>query len=375
MSDTDESKAGENSDVVAGKPVPATGRARGGIAWLAILFASLAMLFAGYTAYRDWRTQRDLALSSDNIEASFENLASRIDAAQLALAARDAELAALQQADRNASNRIDLMQRDLDERLQRLDALPVRTSNLETAIAALQGLSEGARDTWLLGEAEYYMQLANAQLQLAGNPELASLALGFADERIAQMANPALTNVRIAIADERAALAGMATPDVEGITLQLASVARTVASMPLRQPAPEADADTAESPADLGPLDRAWYSVKQVAAGMVSHRRVDENIMPLISPEAEPALRANLVLQLQSARLALLRSQHLVYASSLSDAADWLQAYFDSSDDAVRSALQTVADLRDAMPQVATPDISGSLQLLRQYSAIAERTR
>ena len=78
------------------------------------------------------------------------------------------------------------------------------------------------------------MQLANAQLQLAGDPELAALALGMADERIAQLANPALTNVRIALADEVATLEGMQTTDVEGVTLKLASIARVVETLPLR---------------------------------------------------------------------------------------------------------------------------------------------
>jgi len=370
MSETDESATNQPQDTAVSEPATAVRRPAAGVAWLALLLAVIAIIAVGYTIYEDWRTQRDLELSSGNIEASITNVAARIEATKQSLTAIDAQLVALEAADRNLGSKLELLERDFDDRLQRLDALPVRTDNLETAMAALQGASAGARDTWLLGEAEYYLQMANAQLQLAGNPQLAELALGVADERIAQLANPALTNVRIAIADERATLNALTTPDVEGITLQLASLARTVADLPLRR-VEHIDDDAMATEEDLGPLDRAWASIQRATSGLVRHRTVDEKIMPLISPEAEHFLRTNLTLQLQAARLALLRGEQAVYATSLADAANWLGTYFDTGSEAVSAALQTVNTLQGGMFDVATPDISGSLQLLRQYHSIA----
>ncbi len=193
-----------------------------------------------------------------------------------------------------------------------------------------------------------------------------------ADERIAQLANPALTNIRIAIADELAALGSMTTPDVEGITLKLASLTRLVASLPLRRIENIEDAAAEETPEDMGRLDRAWSSIKEATSGLVKHRTVDEQIIPLISPEAEYFLRMNLTLQLQTARLALLRGEQSVFAESLADAAAWLKMYFDVTSDPVSAALQTISENRDGMFAVATPDISGSLRLLRQYTTVSE---
>ena len=107
-------------------------------------------------------------------------------------------------------------------------------TNLERSVASLQGVSMDARNTYLVAEAEYYLQIANAQLQLAGNPYLASLALDQADDRLLQVGDPALTDVRRAIADEAAALEIMEQPDVAGLSLTLASLARVVESLPLR---------------------------------------------------------------------------------------------------------------------------------------------
>jgi uroporphyrin-3 C-methyltransferase len=371
MSEKDENEDDVQLDETASNLALTTRKAGGGVAWLALLVAVIALAAVGYTIYEDWRTQQDLQLSSGNIEASITNLSGRIDGAREALATIESELGALAQADSGIAGQIDALERDLDSRLRQVDSLPIRIGNLEASISSLQGVSDGARDTWLLGEAEYYMQLANAQLQLASNPDLAALALGMADERIAQLANPALTNVRIAISDELAALDGMSTPDVEGITLKLASLAKVVESLPLR-PIERIDDSADDSDEEIGRIDRAWNSVKEATSGIIKHRTTDEQVMPLISPEAEYFLRTNLDLQLQTARLALLRGEQSVFEESLSDAAAWLTTYFDAGSTQVSAAAESIAELRGGMFDVAAPDISGSLQLLRRYNSVTE---
>lgn len=365
MSDTEDIET-------APDPQPVSNASGGGIAWLALLLSAVALAAVAYTIYEDWRTQQVLALDSGNIEASLSSLSGRIDAANSATSGTSAELDALAQADAGVSGKVDLLERDINERLQLLDSLPTRISSTEAALAALQGVSAGARDTWLLGAAEYYMQLANAQLQLASNPELAVLALGMADERVAQLANPALTNVRIAIANEVAALGGMVTPDVAGITLKLASLARVVESLPLRPIERIEDEATEVTDEEVGRLDRAWNSVKSATSGLIKHRTTDEEIMPLISPEAEYFLRTNLALQMQTARLALLRGEQQVFEESLNDAVNWLELYFDANSAQVGAAVDSINELHGGMFAAETPDISESLRLLRQYNSVAE---
>ena len=370
MSDTEEKQTAEEETAPESQPVRKS--SGGGVAWLALLVSVVALLAVAYTIYEDWRTQQNLALDSGNIEASLSQLSGRIDTTSSAVAGTSAELDALAQADANVSGKIDLLERDISERLRLLDSLPVRISSTEAALASLQGVSAGARDTWLLGEAEYYMQLANAQLQLAGNPELAVLALSMADERIAQLADPALTNVRIAIADEIAALSGMLTPDIAGITLQLASLARVIETLPLRPIDRIEDEASAVADDTTSRLDRAWNSVKSATSDLIKHRTTDEAVMPLISPQAEYFLRTNLTLQMQTARLALLRGEQEVYEESLQDAVDWLQRYFDANSNQVSAALASLNDLRGGMFAAEAPDISDSLRLLRQYNSVAE---
>lgn len=372
MSELEQREITSAADVTQGSATPRGQLQAASVARLALLLATIAVLAVGYTIYEDWRTQRNLLLSSDIIEDSITNLAAQIDASKQQLKGINAELEALALADSSADNSIEQLARDVDGRMRLLDALPARTANLESAINAIQGNSDATHDTWLLGEAAYYLQLANAQFQLAGNPELASLALGVADDRIAEIANPALTSIRMAIAEERAALGGMSMPDVEGITLELAAIARTVATLPMRRVERMAEPEAEELPADADSFDRAWSSIKRATSGLVKHRTSDESIMPLVSPEAEYFLRTNLALQLQTARLALMRGEQSAYAASLADASDWMRTYFDVNRESVNTALQAIASLREGMPDVTRPDISGSMQLLRRYMSVVE---
>jgi len=110
-------------------------------------------------------------------------------------------------------------------------------------------------------------------------------------------------------------------------------------------------------------------SLKDALSDVVSVRRVDEAARPLIAPEAIYFLRANLALQLQAARLALLRGEQALFQQSLDDASAWLREYYDTESAPVRSALQTIGEIRDSSFTRAMPDISESLRLLRQYMA------
>lgn len=379
MSETPKIEADIEEEIETETAVPPARKPRGGgIAWLALLMSVAALAVVAYTTYLDWRAAQAIDLSEGNVEASLRSLGARIDSTNDTLAATASQFDALSQADASADDAIaalKLEQADIDERLRLLNSLPIRISNTEAVLASMQGVSDGARDTWLLGEAEYYMQLANAQLQLAGNPELAALALGMADERIAQLANPALTNVRIALADEVATLKGMQTTDIEGVTLKLASIARVVETLPLRPIDRIEDEATAAPEEEMGPMDRAWSKFKGATSDMIKHRTTDETVMPLISPEAEYFLRTNLALQMQTARLALLRGERQIYESSLNDSAEWLSTYFDATSSQVGAALDTIGELKGAMVAADNPDISGSLRLLRRHTSVSENAQ
>lgn len=346
---------------------PKRQRSGNSVAWLAFLLAIVAVAAAGYGAWQDWQGASD---------TSADDQLARLDGRIDTLAELQADLEALVNGlggpDPAVTAELDAIRRELDERLRMLDSLPARLSTLEGSVASLAGVSEGARDAWILAESEYYMQIANAQLQLANNPHLAALALKMADERIVQLANPGLTDVRRALSDELAALDLVEKPDIEGATLTLSSLAGIVESLPL------ASADEPDDEADIDPelsgAGRAWASVKGAMSGLVKVTPPERAKLVALSPDAEFFLRSNIALQLQSARLALLRGEQAIFVQTLDDTSALLNDYFDVDSTQVKSALETIADIRGHVFTTAAPDISRSLRLLRQYRTLNENT-
>ncbi len=358
--------AEEHEVAIEEKPIK---RGSNAVAWLALLLSAVALAAVAYTISRDW-----LAASDTSALDAYESVNNRVTETTQSLSALDARVQDLDGRDSGVTEEIDALRRELDERVRLLSSLPARMTSIESSVASLAGVSAGTRDTWLLAEAEYYLQIANAQLQLANNPHLAAMALSMADERVVQMGNPALTDVRRAISDELAALEVMEKPDVEGATMTLASLARVVDSLPMRRAAETADEEETPDP-DAGNVQRAWSSVKNAMSGLVKVTPPDQSNLALVTPDAEYFLRNNLALQLQTARLALLRGEQAVFEQTLDDSAALLSDYFDGDSAQVASAQETLSEIRGNVFTTSVPDISGSLQLLRQYRTLRENTQ
>lgn len=357
---------------------PATRRSLGtvSIAWGALFLALIGVAGVGYVILDDSGENQvldDARIAVDNLRADLDQANDTIDSLRTEI--RDARSATGEAGEANTALRRELerIERDLDERSDLLESLPPRMSSIERTVAALEGVSVEARNTYLVAEAEYYMQIANAQLQLAGNPELAALALSQADDRLLTLGDPGLTDTRRALTDEIAALEAMERPDLAGAILTLGSLSRVVDSLPLRPlglPGEEQPADPGDA-AEASGFSRAWSSFKGTLSGLGDYSAPGIEDAPLLTPDAEPLLRANLSLMLQAARLALLKSEQAAFEQSLDDADAWLNVYFDLDSAQVESARATIQEVRENYATTAPPDIATSLRLLRQYKTLA----
>ncbi len=304
------------------------------------------------------RQQDDLGAALTSLESSVESLAGLGDDSQ-------------DSRERLASSlRSEI--RSLEQQMANYDSLPPRVGNLENAVAGMQGIEAGARDTLLLAEAEYYLQTANTLLSLAGNVELAKVALGMADDRLVSIGNPALNNVRQAVSDELTALEGIAPVDVESNVIILASLAQLADSLPLK-PIESDAAATPEAAAveEPGAAGRTWSAIKEAMGDIVKVTPPGDDTAPLLIPGTEPLIRSNLALQLQAARLAILTRDQAILAQSLEDADAWLAQYFDGSSLQVQNARDTIAEVGSISLDAELPDISESLRLLRQYQSLS----
>ncbi len=366
-----EQSASEPSPVAAAA-TPAKPRGRLG-STLALLVSLLALGLSGYTY---WRTTSATPneVDTDYWQAEISSLGNSVDQARRSRDELEQRVGSLGERVSDANTRLGTIERGTRSRADIVESLPGRVENVEEAMAAMQGIAAGTRNNWLRAEAEYYLQLANAQLQLARNPALAAYGLELADERIRKLANPVYTPVRRALADEIQALRSISGYDHEGIALRLASLTKAAESLPLRNDLKRGtDEDAAAQDAEdeeVSALSRGWSSTKQVLGKAFTVRKTDESVTPLMSPEAAYFLRTNLSLKFDTARLALLRGEQLSFEQSLSDAANWIGEYFDPDAAPVKAALATLSELSTENLTVEFPDISGSLILLRQQSAL-----
>ena len=319
---------------------------------LALAFAFFAASTSGFLwwQYRQFyvaldQADNESAVSIQDVRATLRSVEDRI---QL-----------LQEADERAGDAA----RELDRRVQEL---PGRFQALEQRVNAVQGISDDARRRWIRAEAEYYLALANTELMLGGRWQSAIDALELADAKLRELGNPALGGVRQLISEELQALRGVRLPDVEGLSYSLGRLAERVESLPMQVAAPTsfATGEQALQSAEPG-LSRIWLSLKQAVTGMISIERNEIPSHRALTAEEQALVRRQLELELEMARLGLLRAQTDVFRISLSTASALLTREFDNADPTVESAIALIEDMSRLDVDPTRPDISGSLNLLR----------
>ncbi len=267
---------------------------------------------------------------------------------------------------------------DKSTRAQELDGFRSEFNELSASVSKVYQDLGRSVDTWAVEEVENLLSLANQRLQLAGDVDVAATALELADARLAEIGDPGFTDVRAAIADEINALNAVETVDVPGLALNLASMAGSVNALPLPAPEPEiqtpaakaaAGGDAAQPAASGSKTDRLKAMAKTVLkdmGSMVKVKNVDETRTPSLPVEQEYFIYENLRLLLNSAQLAVLRGAESTYKQNLETAGTWVGDHFDTEADAVKDFSGKIGELSGVTIKPALPDISNSLNELRQ---------
>ena len=101
--------------------------------------------------------------------------------------------------------------------------------------------------------------------------------------------------------------------------------------------------------------------------------RTRGNAQATLLPDQAWFLYQNLRLQLETAKLAVVRHDTETLRSTLQQMAGWLRDYFDTSDGGVANILQATEKMSAIDLAPALPDISSSLETLRAF--IRSRTQ
>jgi uroporphyrin-3 C-methyltransferase len=249
------------------------------------------------------------------------------------------------------------------------------SQNQRVALENLYNNLSANSDEAALAEVEQMLMIASQQLQLSANVRAALIAMQTADSRLQRMNRPAFSGLRQTINNDMDKLRALHEADISGINLQLNNLISAVDSMPLayqqQLPANQAAAQAASPEAGTTwqkLLHDIWNDLKQ----LVRIENTDKAEIPLLPPNQEFFLRENLKLNLLSARLALLSRDGASFRLGLKTAQRWTARYFDSKSGVNKHVSEVLKKLAASDISIELPDISDSLQAVRNYRQMRE---
>lgn len=357
-------------------PAPPEGTPRKPFPWplAALVSGSAVLLVAGAAAYRQGMQSLEGLQRADQRIAETaqrqQQLQAEIDAVRNALDAQRREVeaqavaVAAQQREAQAQQQV-MARQQLGIETER-ERLRQKAADLTESVAAVHRRLGRDATGWMVAEAEYLMQVAAQRLTLFRDPVAAAEALRLAERRLVETGDPGWSTALELLADEIAALSVLKLPDVAALATELwglgeqAAALRTPAAGPMALPR-AALAGEGEESAWRKVLRDGWEGFRS----LVVIRRHNQPVAALLPPEQGVYLTHHLRLEIEAARLALLRADPALYRASLANAASLLATWFDPADPAVASLAQSLGRLGSVDVRPALPDITPSLRALR----------
>ena len=351
------------------------GRTGGLLAGLAFLVALGALGWAGlnwwtrsHTPVVDAEQLRALGHEQSELRQEFESLSAR--AADAGKGPTADEVASLKSSLAEQSSSTQQLRRDLEAQQSHvrtlqsaLEATQARLLAAETSLAAKVPQQTDARGRLELAEIDYLLRLASERLKLFSDARSADQALALADDHLAALDNPIYLGVRQHIAEARSALDAVDWPNEVELSSTIDRLQGKVVGLAFA-----ADGSGASNAAAATQEDSGWWSrLKASLASLVTVRHSQDGDSRLTLEDKE-LLRQGLWMQMESARLAMMRHDEIAWQDALSRTAKSLERWFDPEKGEfaeVRDSLDKLAGVRVA-PEL--PDISGpwaQLQLIR----------
>ncbi len=309
---------------------------------LLVIFVAAALGAGAYWIWGQYRAQ------SEQISARLGGIAEQ-------LAAMEKDLSSQSETTRQDRSEIQALQQEQNAFKDSLAKMYMR---------ARQGPGE-----WTLAEVEYLLSIASQRLALESDVATALAALEAADARLRDLGDPDLIPIRGQLVKDMNRLRAVKTVDVTGLALYLADLESRAAELPLKQTVllkgsePEPPEGTEETQTWRSLISAIWNELKTLV--VVRNDAADDSVFLL--PEQRYFLYQNLRLELESARLSVLRRDTANLRASLAAVRDWLTLYFNVKAPAVANVLETVEQMATLDLAPTLPDISSSLTGLRSY--------
>jgi uroporphyrin-III C-methyltransferase len=252
---------------------------------------------------------------------------------------------------------------------QAVSTLSQQVADLKQDTVVLAKQKKVTGKDWVLDEVDYYLSLANINLQFQLNPASAKSLLKAADKRLQETGDPSFNPVRQKIASNLTELDSIPKIDRVGLLSQLQALSKEIPQLPLAgKYKPAAAAPTAAKETTTtrkgwrGALDNSWQQLQKIV--IVRHN--DKPIRPLLAPGTRQVLDENMALSLQQAGWAALHRQQQVYQLALGQTIAWLNKFYDTQAAATKSVLTSLQKLKAQTIRAEMPDITDTLTTFNQ---------
>lgn len=282
-------------------------------------------------------------------------------------------------AGNNQANQVMLKQeqdtvREQTAKLALLEARFAETQDQRVALETLYNDLLASRDETALADVEQLLLIAAQQLQLSANVKAALIAMQNAEARLERLNKPVLNGLRKAINQDLSKLRALPSLDITGINSQIDALLLAVDDLPLTYE--QRQSKTVLETATIAINETAWQKlvreIWQEAKQLVRIQNTGKSDIPLLPPNQEFFLRENLKLRLMSAHLALLSRDEEIFRRETADMQRWVSRYFDVHSAEGMQMMAGLKKLAAASINVDLPDISSSLQAVRNYRLKSE---
>jgi uroporphyrin-3 C-methyltransferase len=265
--------------------------------------------------------------------------------------------------------------RELSAKMALLETRYAEAQNQRVALEALYADLSVSRDETALAEVEQMLLIAGQQLQLSANVKAALIAMQSADARLQRMDRPAFGGLRKAIGQDMDKLRALPNVDVAAISVRLDNLMEAADSLPLayQQRAAERVAVPSAPPKGETVWQKLLREIWQDAKQLVRIENTGKAEIPLLPPRQEFFLRENIKLHLLLARIALLSHDEASFRQELKLVQLWTTRHFDSKSDEGARMLSGLNKLAASNIHLELPDISTSLQAVRNYRLMQEK--
>lgn len=266
-------------------------------------------------------------------------------------------------------------QNRLDQIASRLEDLQLTQRDLRSEVQeAKTAAARGDVNALMLSEVGYLLRLADHKLQFQQDVPSAIEVLEIANQRLDTVDEAEFDPVQRMIGEDLAALREVDMPDTAVLSEQISAIQQRIDDLPLRadlrgaRPEPQGQPRETTAGEETGPEESGeswWDRVTNAAArqfsNVVTIRRERSDRPPLMAVEEEYFLTQNLRLELEAMRLALLRGDVTAFQQTNETAQDWLQTYFDDTDEQVSEVLDQLQQLQTVNLDPEIPNLSKAL--------------